>query len=83
MTSLWQAVPFWKYHEILYQRLEPKLSLLLDEVAALFAFFTVLRRFCMTKIEKYEEEKQKIIAMKLSSEEYEKAIQKLHKQLKL
>ena len=37
----------------------------------------------MTKFEKYEEEKQKIIAMNLSSEEYEKAIQKLRKQLKL
>ena len=37
----------------------------------------------MTKIEKYEKEKQKIISKKLSSEEYEKAIKKLYKQLKI
>ena len=37
----------------------------------------------MTKVKRYEEEKQKIIAMKLSSKEYEKAIQKLRKKLKI
>ena len=37
----------------------------------------------MTKDQRYEKEKQKIIAMKLSSKEYEKAIQKLRKKLKI
>ena len=37
----------------------------------------------MTKYKRYEEEKQKIIAKKLSSKEYEKAIKNLRKKLKV
>lgn len=37
----------------------------------------------MKKYQRYEEEKQKIIAKKLSFEEYEKAIKNLRKKLKV
>lgn len=41
------------------------------------------RRLFMKKYQRYEEEKQKIIAKKLSSKEYEKAIKNLRKKLKV